>query len=398
MEELLNPLAFKQKFCHITEQIFEQLDIKSISNCREVSKSWRKCIDDKNQAWIHIVKIPEILDDGDTYIHLVARTGQLEMFQKMLKKERAKNPDNKYKETPFILACQYGHFKIANMYFENSSEFKINPNARVQKPVKRGVDSEEHSLDDNWTAFHHACCKGNSKVVQLLIQKSLDNNIDLDAKDSYGMTPFHWACRRGQSEVTKMLIQHSTKYGIDLNSKDNSGRTAFHFACEQNYCEKSKLGLVEMLLNYSATYNIDLSDKIKNDFYSYPLLAKSNFLKLISVSMTGSTAFHVACCSGQSEIVQLLIKRSTDHKIDLNAKNSSGWTGFHLACGFGHTEIVEMLIDNSEACKLDLSAKEYENGRTGIQLAEYLENTSLVNLIKGKLTNENQLKCPSVVT
>ena len=44
----LNPLVFHPGFQHITEQIFEHLDDKSLKSCREVSKSWQECIDDGN--------------------------------------------------------------------------------------------------------------------------------------------------------------------------------------------------------------------------------------------------------------------------------------------------------------------------------------------------------------
>ena len=94
MDVKLSPLSFQPTFCYITEQIFELLDNKSLSNCREVSKWWSKCIDDENQTWIHIVKIPEILYNGNTYLHLVARTGQWEVYKKIIKKEEIKNPDN----------------------------------------------------------------------------------------------------------------------------------------------------------------------------------------------------------------------------------------------------------------------------------------------------------------
>jgi len=36
------------RFPHIATQIFEQLDNKSLTNCREVSKSWQKFIDDNH--------------------------------------------------------------------------------------------------------------------------------------------------------------------------------------------------------------------------------------------------------------------------------------------------------------------------------------------------------------
>ena len=41
MEELIT------RFAHIAEQIFPQLDNKSLANCREVAKSWQKFIDDR---------------------------------------------------------------------------------------------------------------------------------------------------------------------------------------------------------------------------------------------------------------------------------------------------------------------------------------------------------------
>ena len=45
----------------------------------------------------------------------------------------------------------------------------------------------------------------------------------------------------------------------------------------------------------------------------------------------GKTCFHVACCSGFSKVVDLLITNSIDLKIDLNAKYRMwGWTGFYL--------------------------------------------------------------------
>ena len=86
MEELI------ARFSHIAKQIFEQLDNKSLTNSREVSKSWQKFIDDKNLSWARIVNIPTTLlrgnryvyhefgrmieiRDGYTYMHLAAQTG-----------------------------------------------------------------------------------------------------------------------------------------------------------------------------------------------------------------------------------------------------------------------------------------------------------------------------------
>ena len=42
----------------------------------------------------------------------------------------------------------------------------------------------------------------------------------------------------------------------------------------------------------------------------------------------GHTSFHVACSNGSTDIVELIIKKSIDLNIDLNAKYRTwGWTG-----------------------------------------------------------------------
>ena len=46
----------------------------------------------------------------------------------------------------------------------------------------------------------------------------------------------------------------------------------------------------------------------------------------------GHTSFHVACSNGSTDIVELIIKKSIDLNIDLNAKYKTwGWTGFYFA-------------------------------------------------------------------
>ena len=75
---------FCSRILHIAENIFEQLDEKSLSNCREVAKSWQNCIDRRNLVWIRIVNVPKILKDGDTYLHIAAKTGQVKVYNSVL--------------------------------------------------------------------------------------------------------------------------------------------------------------------------------------------------------------------------------------------------------------------------------------------------------------------------
>lgn len=67
---------FISRLPHVAEEILEQLDEKSLRNCKEVAKPWQTCIDDKNLFWIRIIKIPTILTDGNTYLHLATKRGK----------------------------------------------------------------------------------------------------------------------------------------------------------------------------------------------------------------------------------------------------------------------------------------------------------------------------------
>ena len=52
----LNPMVFHARFPHISEKIFETLNIKSLENCRKVSKLWLGCIDNQNILWNKIAQ------------------------------------------------------------------------------------------------------------------------------------------------------------------------------------------------------------------------------------------------------------------------------------------------------------------------------------------------------
>ena len=65
---ILDPISFYPRFSHITGDIFNQMDKKSISQGKEVSKSWQGIIDNKKIPWIKIINIPALLLNGETYL------------------------------------------------------------------------------------------------------------------------------------------------------------------------------------------------------------------------------------------------------------------------------------------------------------------------------------------
>ena len=214
---------FSTRFLHIAENIFDQLDDKSLSNCREVAKQWQKCIDRKASSWIRIVKIPKIPKNGDTYLHVAAKTGQAEIFNLILENEDIKESNDNGTVTPFQLACERGHFIIIKMYIEKFDPTKMNFN-------KKDING--------LTGFLLACKNGHSKTVDMLILDSTKLKLNLNATDIYHKTAFHLACENDHFEIAELIIKKSKEFEIDLNVKDCSNhpyKSAFHHALLKNH-------------------------------------------------------------------------------------------------------------------------------------------------------------------
>ena len=115
MEELI------LRFPHLAEQIFQQMDNKSLVKSREVRISWQNLIEERNYTWLRIVNIPTILQRKNTYLHLAAKTGHLKAFKMALDEAANVNVQNDQSETPLHLACQYGQTEIVKYIMRNST-------------------------------------------------------------------------------------------------------------------------------------------------------------------------------------------------------------------------------------------------------------------------------------
>ena len=210
------------RFPHLLEQIFQKLDNKSLFKCREVARSWQNIIDGRNYPWLRIVNIPRILKRRNTYLHLAARTGQIEPFKTALYEEEDKNIKNQRGETFFHLACKNGRLKIVHLLLTNL-EFDIS-----------GINNHDIDLGAKTkygnTAFYYACFKGHVDVVKILMENADVFSFYVRAKNSAGNTAFHMACKEGHANVIKILMENAAAFRLDLNMKNNDGMTAVHLA------------------------------------------------------------------------------------------------------------------------------------------------------------------------
>ena len=111
------------------------------------------------------------------------------MFENIFNEEIDKEPRDRFGRTPFQIACEKGHARIAEFVIKSSIENNIDLNWRY----------------DGRTGFHAACLSGRVKMVELLIKNSVKFNIDLNAKDTHGKTGYHYSCSSGYGKVQKLI-------------------------------------------------------------------------------------------------------------------------------------------------------------------------------------------------
>ena len=145
--------------------------------------------------------------------------------------------------------------------------------------------------------------------------------------------------------------------------------TGFLHACINGHFE-----VVEMLLKKSTKFKIELNHK----------------------TMSNETAFHQAVRSGNLKVIDTILHNSAEIGIDLNEKmnfeieEQRGWTAFHCACIYGTPKMVEMLIQKSAEYNIDLNARTY-SGITALQLAFDRGHIKIAKILKQNLlTNKRK--------
>ena len=138
------------RFPHLSVTIFDQLDDKSLSKCREVCKSWLKFIDEENFTCVRIIRI--IKNHIECYDAKVLQSASVETLSK--------------------IACCVRQF------------YKKTPRSHGQ------------------TLLHFAAMTGQVEIIKEIFSDIMEKN----PADSNGMTPYHFAAKHGQLEVCQLIM------------------------------------------------------------------------------------------------------------------------------------------------------------------------------------------------
>lgn len=146
------------------------------------------------------------------------------------------------------------------------------------EPGKDEVESRTErtasvSSEPGASALHIAVCKGDEKMVKLLLSRGADSR----KLDSSGRTVLHSAARRGDGTMAKLLLEQA----VDPNALDATNRTALFEAVDSG-----SESVVQELLNHGALVN--------------------------ARDAHGSVPLHLAVASGSEAITVLLLLNGAD--------------------------------------------------------------------------------------
>ena len=246
--------------------------------------------------------------------------------------------------TPFHLACENGHSKIAELLIEELCARELHLESDTENKVKDEYpfdDSDEDSNDDSDDD------PSNDSDDDSFDDSEIDS-LSLDDWDSdypnLGVsTAFYLACKNGHLAIAEMFIKKFDELNLDLNAhhyhdwSDNqdNGKTAFHFACENGH-----LKIVELFMQNSIALKIDLNALAGDDWDDSDGDGDD--------ICVGKSAFHYACMNSHKEIVEMFMKNSVKLNINLNGRDEEGCTPFHLACTNSQLEIALIFLNRSD--------------------------------------------------
>jgi ankyrin repeat protein len=256
-----------------------------------------------------------------------------------------------------------------------------------------------HCFSAEVASIHEAASLGILDKVKVF----LEDGIDVNAKDSQGMTPLLLAAQGGHKDVAELLINR----GADVNGKDNSVYIPLSWAIWNEDRDMIKLlvtnsadvnfvaeddwpflhyltwnndrELVELFLAHGAKLNV--KDKSGQTEFHIAVLRGNRDLSRFLVSK-GATApeLHLAACLGDLARVKSLVEEG----VDVDTKDEIGWTPLYWAASTAEEEVAEFLI--GKGADIDVRTN---NDRTPLQQAATAGAAKLTSLLISKGADSN---------
>ena len=219
----------------------------------------------------------------------------------------------------------------------------------VKLCLKNGHDINSYN-NEGETCLHliaEANFLGQDTLADYLITKGCR----VDGANNRGETALMVAARLGHDECVRLFIDCNS----DMNHQDHSGYTALHMACAFNRITTVAV-LLESGIDCSIQVSVCFSFALSPIFFSRFFLFASLFCRLfprpilffvptinsstLHQDNEGVTALHDAAGKGYLPVIREVVQYCEN----LDIQDNTGYTPLHYAVASGHTECADLLF------------------------------------------------------
>lgn len=256
----------------------------------------------------------------------------------------------------------------------------------VTKLIEKGVDINARDTE-GLTPLHYALRARRAEIVHILVshgaqrdiytasalgdtncvQELLSKGQNPNKPDSFGEAPLHWAARAGKASVIEMLLTHGAK--ADARDAFANGVTALHIASANGDIEA-----INLLLKAGSNVNkkswlgetpiVNSLNCHRIEVFRY-LLAKGAHIKI--TDSRGNTLLHKAVSFKWPEVIPELVRRG----VGVNTRNRSGDTPLCFASSDPMFENCATVLVREGANVNALGATGYSALQTAVREHEF---------------------------
>ena len=387
------------RFPHLSEQIFQDLDNYSLSQCRLATRSWKNSVDEHKYCQIvpkafKLIKkltnctdesLEEILDDFNVDVIDLASD-----VYKICHKHYV-NYDKTVDETALFDAAEKGYTLVFILVMRNfvcepedscdkcyrDNEYDPKADCSCNEDLKYYVNPSNEAKQ---TPLHYAARNGHWPICRFIIEYNVDNDNnpnDNNPADNHGLTPIHLAAKNGHLTICELFIDYVE--GISFGFGDDASiPTPLHMAAANGHTSVCELLLENMRDKNPAdvSFRTPLHLAAENGHLAVCELLIENVYEGLEDDY-GQTPFQLAAQNGHLSVCQLFIDCSSEDK---NPKGYKGQTPLHFAAKHGQLEVCQLILKHVS----DKNPKNYA-GKTPLQLAVDSGRTSVTELFKSAL-------------
>lgn len=309
----------------------------------------------------HLINVKD--EQSSSTLQFVAYAGEIEIFQKLVRKGCDVFERTNHGSTVLHFACQGGKLEMVKFIIMNYPDL---------------LQSEYNDFD-GWSPLHWTAQSGRIDLLNFLLDKEnyfrFDREtLNISDRTALGKTVFHIACMKGNLEMCRYLsehyptivnmedydnenVLHDAAWGgnvklfeflvgakFDANSTRNDGKTVLHQCCMSGKIDMCKDILVchAELLNvkdrfgYSALHDAAWGGNI--ELFGF-LLGKG--LNINCRANNGKTVLHACCQNGKVDMCMYLVNEDANL---LSVRDNNGYTVLHDAAKSQSKDLFEYLL------------------------------------------------------